>query len=87
MIGQLRAMAASSPLKSRVISPRVSSRPVNAGARILSQATECGICGGLSGTGAGLFSQYFGFTLSLPFQQCSINTHFFCDRLNDLSTC
>ena len=63
MIGQLRAMAASSALKSRVMSPRVSYRPVTAHARVLSQATECGICGGLSDTGSGLFCQYFGFTV------------------------
>ena len=64
MIGQLRAMAAYSPLKSRVMSPRVSCRPAKAEARVLSQSTECGICGALSDTGVGLFSQHFGITLS-----------------------
>ena len=78
-IFQLRAMAASSPLKIRVVSPRVSCRPAKAEARVLSQATECGICGALSDTGAGLFSQYFGLTLSLSFHQCFLNSHLLCD--------
>jgi hypothetical protein len=72
-------MVSSSSLKSRVMSPGVSCRPVTAGAQVLFQATECGICGGLSGTGTGLFSQYFVFTLSVSLRQCSINTHYFYD--------
>jgi hypothetical protein len=45
---------------------------VTAEARIRSEASPRGICGRQASNGGRVFSQYFGFPLSVSFHQCSI---------------
>jgi hypothetical protein len=50
----------------------VSRRPPTAEARVRSWFSQCGICGGQSGTGTGFSPEYFGFSLSVSFHRAPL---------------
>jgi hypothetical protein len=57
----------------RAMTKAVSRRSVTAEARVRSQVSPCGICGGRNVTGTDLFPpQYFGLPLSASFHECSV---------------
>jgi hypothetical protein len=68
-----RCHRANSDVNGRAIAQAVSRRLPTAAARVRAQARSCGICGGQSGTGAGL-SEYFGFPCQFSFQTL-LHTH------------
>jgi len=57
----------------------VSPGPRTVKAWVQMQASPCGVCGGDSDTGTGFLFEYFGFTRSVSFHQCSI-LHAFIDH-------
>ena len=58
--------------KSRAMAQAVSRQPLTAEARVRSQVSACGICGGRSGTGTGFSPGTSVFSLSVSFHRCSI---------------
>jgi hypothetical protein len=50
----------------------VSGQPVTGEALVQFHFSPCSVSAGLSGTRAGFFSEYFGFTLSVSFCQCCV---------------
>jgi hypothetical protein len=55
----------------RAMAQAVSRRPLTAEDRVRARVNPCGICGGQSDTGTGIFPKSFGFLLSVSFHRDS----------------